>query len=52
MPNTIADNLQALNTARMGIADAIISKGGTVNEGKKFSLLTFPFEEFSLNNSV
>ena len=38
MPNTIADNLQALNTARMGIADAIISKGGTVNEGKKFSL--------------
>ena len=40
MPNTIADNLQALNTARMGIADAIISKGGTVNEGKKFSLFS------------
>ena len=38
MPNTIADNLQALNTARMDIADAIISKGGTVNTGKKFSL--------------
>ena len=38
MPNTIADNLQALNTARMDIADAIISKGGTVNAGKKFSL--------------
>ena len=28
MPNTIADNLQALDTARMGITDAIISKGG------------------------
>ena len=40
MPNTIADNLQALNTARMDIADAIISKGGTVNTGKKFSLFS------------
>lgn len=38
MPNTIAENIQALNNARMDIADAIVSKGGTVNVGKKFSL--------------
>ena len=38
MPNTIADNLQALNTARLNIADAIINKGGTVNTDKRFSL--------------
>ena len=38
MPNTIADNLQALNTARLNIADAITNKGGTVNTDKRFSL--------------
>ena len=38
MPNTIADNLQALDTARLNIADAIINKGGTVNTDKRFSL--------------
>lgn len=38
MPNTIADNLQALNTARLNIADVIINKGGTVNTDKRFSL--------------
>lgn len=38
MPNTIADDLQALNTARLNIADAITNKGGTVNTDKRFSL--------------
>ena len=38
MPNTIADNLQALDTARLNIADVIINKGGTVNTDKRFSL--------------
>jgi hypothetical protein len=38
MPNTIADNLQALDTARLNIADAITNKGGTVNTDKRFSL--------------
>lgn len=33
MPNTIAENLQRLVDAKNDIIDAIIAKGGTVNEG-------------------
>jgi hypothetical protein len=36
MPNTIEDNLQRLVDAKDAIADAIIAKGGTVNEGDGF----------------
>ena len=33
MPNTIADNLARLQQAKSDIANAIITKGGTVNSG-------------------
>ena len=33
MPNSIADNLQRLQNARIAISNAIITKGGTVNAG-------------------
>lgn len=33
MPNTIAENLQRLVDAKNDIANAIVAKGGTVNEG-------------------
>lgn len=36
MPNTIADNLLRLQTARTAIATAITAKGGTVTQGDGF----------------
>lgn len=36
MPNTIADNLARLQTARTDIANAITAKGGTVTQGDGF----------------
>lgn len=33
MPNTIAQNLTRLQAAKIAISNAIISKGGTVNNG-------------------
>jgi len=36
MPNTIAENLQRLKDSRTAIGNAIIAKGGTVNEGDGF----------------
>lgn len=36
MPNTIAENLQRLQTARTAIATAITTKGGTVTQGDGF----------------
>ena len=36
MPNTIADNLLRLQTARTAIATAITTKGGTVTQGDGF----------------
>jgi hypothetical protein len=42
MPNTIADNLARLQTARTDIANAITTKGGTVTSGDGFE--DFPAE--------
>lgn len=42
MPNTIADNLSRLVTAKTNIANAIIEMGGTVNDGDGFE--SFPAE--------
>lgn len=42
MPNTIADNLARLQTARTDIANAITTKGGAVTQGDGFE--DFPAE--------
>lgn len=48
MPNTIADNLVRLQTARTGIANAITTKGGTVSAGDGFE--DFPADIATITN--
>ena len=50
MPNTIAQNLARLVAARTAIANAIINKGGTVNEGDGFE--EFPDDIASIMPSI
>lgn len=48
MPNTIADNLLRLQTARTAIAGAITAKGGTVTTGDGFE--EFPADIATITN--
>ena len=53
MPHTVAENLTRLQNARTAIADAIVAKGGTVNNGDGYEeypadILTIP----SVKNKV
>lgn len=48
MPNTIADNLARLQTARTDIANAITAKGGTVAAGDGFE--DFPADIATITN--
>lgn len=50
MPNTIADNLDRLKAVVPAIKNAIVAKGGTVNEGD--GLEDFPADINSIANSV
>ena len=50
MPNTIADNLDRLKAVVPAIKNAIVAKGGTVNEGD--GLEDFTADINSIANSV